>query len=73
MLAVPALALAEAPSAESPMPGATLSASADPAKVLVAYAGINAQAEITSPSGIHVYIDVNNPAALTTTQSPISS
>jgi hypothetical protein len=36
----------------------------------VAYSGLDAQAEITSPSGIHVYIDVVEPSLLETKPGP---
>ena len=70
-LSAPAPILAEeAPQSGAPMPGAALSSNADSAKVAAAYTGINAQAEITSPSGIHVYIDVSKLEVLTTKPGP---
>ena len=70
MLLPSSIRAADSAATAAPMPGAVLSSGADPAKVLLAYAGINAQAEITSPSGIHVYIDVHTPSALTTKPGP---
>jgi L-ascorbate metabolism protein UlaG (beta-lactamase superfamily) len=70
LLSAPAPILSETASAEAPLPGAILSSSADPAKVLVTYAGVSAQVEITSPSGIRVYVDVNKPSAVTSAPGP---
>jgi hypothetical protein len=68
-LALPAPALAEEAPPEA-MPALALSSSADAAKVLVAYSGTNAQAELTSPAGVHVYFDVYRPSALSTKPGP---
>jgi hypothetical protein len=67
MAVSPAEASAPAePAPIPPMPRSVLASAEDGAKVRIAHSGLDAQVEITSPEGRHVYIDVSQPSLLET-------